>query len=195
MLGLSSGINVAGRRAVRQAARAGRARQGGDLSHRYATKQFNKAFLEDPLWRYGCALPGMLCAAQLALCFALLESPFWLKAQQRTEAAERVVQKLRGTGYVNVAAAGTVDDDGADDDRNTGHDSDTNCTGNEDENKLICNTDAEDANATQEKEKAGSASLWQALRRYPVIRRIFIISLFIHVEFQITREVLEGKTN
>ena len=149
-----------------------------------------KIYLDDPWWRVGCAVSGALCVIQLSLCFTFLESPKWLMAEDRKDAAIKVLKKLRGLNYsaLDVPMAQTLDDDD-DNAYNVGF-----TTIEDSVSKEIGVDEAE-------KLDAPNVSLWMGLKQYSVIRRLLFVSLSLHalqqlsginVVFYYSQDILEA---
>eukprot|EP01083_Nonionella_stella_P090400 252562_1 len=132
---------------------------------------FGKIWLKDPLWRYGCAVGAFLCAIQLSLICTLLESPKWLMAQNRRHEAIQVLRKLRGIDYTSQSVSIPLKPLSTNTNDTTSHAMD------DDFDQLLLASDDVDPE---------EVSLWKGIRKYPVIKRIFCISLFLHALQQLS---------
>eukprot|EP01083_Nonionella_stella_P090402 252566_1 len=121
---------------------------------------FGKIWQINPYWRYGCAMGGVLCTIQLLFSWTLLESPKWLNLQNRRSEAIKVLTKLRGIEYNSHTQSVEL--------------------------PISCDTATHTIYNASDEDHTETASLWSGIRKYPVIKRIFYISLFVHMLQQLS---------
>mmetsp|Transcript_38458 Transcript_38458/g.61471 ORF Transcript_38458/g.61471 Transcript_38458/m.61471 type:complete len:526 (-) Transcript_38458:118-1695(-) len=143
-----------------------------------------KLWLNDPLWRIGCALGGAMCVVQLLLGFSLLESPKWLMNENRRDEAIDVLRKLRGVNYSSSMSTDAIPmkrtmPHSKDDPDTSKQSVEFSSMDDEMDQHLIGDDDAD-------RKADKNSSLWTGLGQYAVIKRIFLISLFLHMLQQLS---------